>query len=80
MVYHIGHALQLSTWLRDDMDLAVVFDIIIARWLLAVVCLAEFFFSTFLCFLRRAQCLMADSAGDKAHLDAVTAHTLHALY
>lgn len=23
---------------------------------------------------------MADSAGDKAHLDVVTAHTLHALY
>lgn len=90
----LGHALKLSTRLRNDMEPAVVvvvvvvvffccifFDIIIVRWLLADSCVYLIFFSFFLknSFLR-AQCLMADSAGDKAHLNTVTAHTLHARY
>lgn len=73
---YIWHALKLSTQLKKWYGSGCSFDIIIARWLLAVVCVCSVFF---LCFLR-AQCLMADSAGDKAHLDMVTAHTLHALY
>lgn len=86
----LGHALKLSTRLWDDMEPAVVmllflcciflFDIIIVRWLLADSCVYLIFFCVLKNSFLRAQCLMADSAGDKAHLSTVTAHTLHARY